>query len=239
MRSLAGPCGPSATKWAVVGVTLGFGLVGRADGALTLTLSEPGFAALTVTDAANTGTISYVGSYGTFQTSFTAGLSDRLTSSSTDATLQLQSLDVKSTSTAATPLTLTLSDDGYAFPAATGSTVSLDSAFGGSVTMGTAGDSVAFQSYVLSPATTTGAQTYTASVNDPGTTSFSRNVTPVAFIRPATYSLENVTTISLSGAGEQANLSGTTSVSTAVPEPTTAAVVGTLVLGGLGVRRRR
>ena len=218
----------------------GFAGVGRAGAALTLTLSEPGYTSMTVTDAANTGALSFFGSFGDFQTNFIAGLSNKLSSPTpAAATLQIQSIDVKNLSTGGTKdtLTLTLSDDGYTFPAATGSALSLDSAFGGSLSNATAGDSATFQSFVLSPSTTTGVQTYTSAATDPGTTSFSRNVTPVTFIRPAAFTLENVTTISLSGASEQANLSGTTTASTAVPEPASAAAAAVVGLGLLGRRR--
>ena len=232
-RGLKALVGMSGAMAAVAGA-------GQARGALTLTLSEAGFSPLTVTDSSNSGALSFFGTYGDFQTNFIAGLSNKLsTPTPAAATLQIQSINVKNTSAGGTTntLTLTLSDDGYTFPAATGSTLSLDSAFGGSLSNATAGDSATFQSFVLSPSTTTGLQTYTAATTDPGTTSFSRNVVPVTFVRPAAYTLENVTTVSLSGASEQANLSGTTTASPAVPEPASAAAIALLGAGLLGRRR--
>jgi hypothetical protein len=212
---------------------------GQAKAALMLTLSETGFAPFTVVDSGNTGSLSFIGTYGDFQTNFVAGISDKLTTPPPPgATLQVESIDVKNLSTAGVTktLTLVLTDDGYTFPTTLGSLDKLDSAFGGTFTGATAGDTATFQSFVVAPATTTGVQSYTAPVSDPGTTSFSTNVVPVNFTQPAAYTLTNTTTISLTGAFEQSNLSGTTTVTAAVPEPVSLAAVALAL--PLALRRR-
>jgi hypothetical protein len=221
----------------VVGVAATAG-VRPADAALTLTLSEPGFAPQTFIDTGNTGGVSYFGTYGTFSTNFIVGESNKLVNPTSVASLQVESLNVVSLGSGGTTstLTVTLSDNGYTFPGTAGSSDLLESSVGGTFTSPNAGDGVTFTSSVISPATTTGLQSYTAPSTVVGTTSFSSVATPVGFIDPSTYSLTNVTKISLSGAGESVNVSGSTTVVAAVPEPTTASVAA---VAGLALLRRR
>jgi hypothetical protein len=209
---------------------------------LILTISETGFATFTATDVGNTGAISFFGPYGDYQTNFVGGLSDKLTSPTPGAaTLQIQSLDVKNLANGAAskPLTITLTDDNYTFPSTIGSLLQLDSSFGGTFTNQTLGDTATFQSFVVSPATTTGLQSFVVPISNPGTSSFSLNVIPVNFTRPAAYTLTNVTTVSLNASFAQANLSGTTTVTAVTPEPMSLACLALAGVGALTRRSRR
>jgi hypothetical protein len=233
----------SKHRLAAAAIAGGAALAGgrQANASLTLTLSEPGFSPQTYTDTTDTGAISYFGDYGTFSTNFVVGESNKLTGGVTTgvASLQIESLNVVSLGLGSgTPetLTVTLSDNGYTFPGTTGSTDKLGSSVGGTFTSPNAGDSVTFMSSVVSPATTTGLQAYTAPATVVGTTSFSSVATPVTFLDPSTYSLTNVTTITLSSSGESANVSGSTTVTAAVPEPATASLAA---VAGLALLRRR
>ena len=87
---------------------------------LMLTLSEQGFAPVTVTDTGNTGTVSYFGSYGGFSTNVVIGVSNQFSAPTpTAAQIQVQSVEVTSTTAGTTPQTLavTVSDSGFTFPA--------------------------------------------------------------------------------------------------------------------------
>jgi hypothetical protein len=226
-----------AAAGTVAFATVAFGR--PAGAALMLTLSEPGYAPVTFTDTTNSGGVSYFGTYGTFSTNFIVGESDKLDAGQTVGNLQVESLNVTNiANTGTSVLTVTVSDNNYAFPGGPGSADTLGSSFGGSLTSPNAGDVVTFQSSVLSPSTTTGLQSYTAPATISGTYAFASTATPVGFADPGTYSLTNVTTISLSGAGESANVSGSTTVTgpSAVPEPATATVG---VFAGIAVLHRR
>ena len=209
-----------------------------AKAALALTLSEPGYTPFTRTDTLNTGSVSFIGTFGDFQTNFVVGLTNQVTGTGATANMQLQSLNVKSLASAGTQntLTVTLTDNGFTFPLAPGSTVQLGSSIGATLTMPVVNDSITFQSSVLSPSTTTGLQSYTAPASVAGlsTTSFSSVATPVNFTRGTDYALQSVTTISLTGGMETSNISASTTVTgsvAGVPEPTSAALA--LIAGGL------
>jgi hypothetical protein len=230
---------PGRALVAAAAVSAGLlGMARPAHAALMLTLSEAGYAPVTLTDATNTGSLSYSGSYGDFSTNFVIGYTNQLTGAGPVANLQIESLDVTSlTNSGAKTLTVSLDDPGYTFPGTTGSTVTLGSSIGGTLTGASPGDAVTFQSFVSSPAVSTGLQTFVVQGSPGASTPFSSAATPVPFVRGSTFELSDVTTISLAGAGDTANVSGATTVTAPVPEPATASLLA--VASAMFLRRRR
>ena len=156
--------------------------------------------------------------------------------------LQVQSLDIQNLSATPASLVIRVSDAGFTQPGGAGSPMLLSSSVGGTFTLGNVGDNVTFQSFAdpnnAQPAGAVASPAQSFSKLNPALTteSFS-SLTSAPFTRNAgAYSLTNITTTTLS-AGGQLNISGTTTA-TAVPEPTTLALVGFGVTG-LVVRRRR
>ena len=213
------------------------GIAYRADAALSVTISEAGFAPMTQTDTANSGEVQFSGPYGDFSTNFVIGVTNELNGTQPVANLQVESLDVTSQSNSG-PKTLivTLTDPGYTFPGTNGSTVQLGSSVGGTFTGAITGDSLTFQSFSTAPTVSTAIQSFTVPSSPGTTTPFSSSATPVAFVRGSSFTLSDVTTITLAGAGDTINVSGATTVS-AVPEPAIASgiAVASLVL----LRRNR
>jgi hypothetical protein len=113
----------------------------------------------------------------------------------------------------------------------------MTSALGGTITPATAGDLVSFQSFatpqVGSPVTT-GLQAYNATTF-PGAETVVIPTASATFTRSPSFTLSDTTYLSVAP-GEAANLSGTTTVTTPVPEP----VSGGLLVGGvlIGLSRR-
>lgn len=214
--------------------------VSSAKAALTLTLSETGFAPSTLTDSGNTGQVTFNGSYGDFSTNIVVGSSNKLDPTPGPlAQLEIQTLDITKVGNAGSKtLTVTLTDDGYTFPGSTGTSDTLSSTVGGTISNGTAGDSVTFQSFAQPSGATPGLQTFTAVTPTGGSNqSFNLPIISTNFTRGATYTLSNVTTISLSNGNESTNVSGSTTVG-AVPEPASAALLALLGTGLLGRARR-
>jgi hypothetical protein len=212
---------------------------------LTLTISEPGFTPYTATDAANTGDLTFDGTYGDFSANFIVAFSDQPTAPpGAAATLDLTSLNVVNTSntTGQHTLTITLNDNGYTTPLSAGSTVYLQSSISGSLTDPLAGDGVTLDSAVVSPSVNAGLLTYTVPTSSPGADPFQVTASPVAFTQPASYALTSTTTLSMSNPGESITLNDSTAVSatptngTGIPEPAT---LGFLAWGGFVLLRPR
>jgi len=218
----------------------------HANAALTITLSEAGYAPFTVTDTGNTGETEtgYI-SYGTFRGNIDVATSNKLASPTpSEAILQLTGL--LTSNTAGGTLTITTSDTGFAFPGLTGSTEYMDSVGSGTLAPSVAGDLVTFQSTataisgVASSNVSAGLQTYLSPGIASGTVSF-RDPTDVntTFTRGSSFDLTNAFTVTLGAANEQVNLSGTTTVSL-IPTPEPVSSTGLIVaVSGLLMRRRR
>jgi hypothetical protein len=211
--------------------------------ALTLTLTEPGFAPQQYTDAVTPGQVSFFGSYGSFTTDIEIGLTNINTPTAPTAYLQIQSLDVTNNSSSANDLTVTLAETTpFTFPGNPSSQLTLTSALGGTITPATAGDTVSFQSTATpiggSPVSDTigSPPTYTAV----GSTGAENVVIPTEtanFTEGSGYTLQDVTGMSIAP-GEAVNVSGTTSVTVAVPEPVTGGLLAGVAMLALGRRRR-
>jgi MYXO-CTERM domain-containing protein len=222
----------------VAGALIGGLTAASARAALTLTLSEPGFAPVTGTASGNTDT--FFGSYGDFSTNIVVGFTNSATPSAA-AELQIQTLNViNNNQTGTKALTISLTDTGYTFPGVPGQPLRMTSSIGGTLTSPVAGDTITFQSTatptggpVLS--TSTPPQTYVAPTTTPGAVGFSVPDANVLFTQTGSYSLSNQLVLSLASSGETANLSGSTTV-TAVPEPT---ILAAAAVAGLGLLRRR
>jgi hypothetical protein len=235
---------PRAVFLAMSAATVAGG-VSSVRAALTLTISEPGFAPVQVTDAATPGQVSYLGSYGTFSTDIEVGLTNINTPTDSSAYLQLKSLDVtnEASTGAAADLTVTLAEStAFTFPGTPISLMALSSAMGGTITPATAGDTVSFQSIVTpetggaSSAVITAAPTFTAT-DSTGAENVVIPTESVDFTRTSSYTLENITDLSIDP-GEALNVSGTTSVSS-VPEPIGGSLLAAAAAMGLARRRRR
>ncbi len=182
--------------------------------------------------ATYSGTIgSFIGTY-TFATSNSPGTATR-------GLLQVSSINVRNTSSGIATLRITLQDTDYTAPGKTGDLLTLQSSIGGTIAESRPGDTVVFQSWAdsgnapLAIASTAGPQVYASDSNV--LQSYEDTVISPFFRGGASYSLANVTTVTLS-AGAQTNISGTTSV--LVPEPASLSAVGMAVIG-LVARRRR
>jgi len=218
-----------------------------AKGTLILSLDEisgpdagqPGSSA-TEYDPANTE-VSYAGTLGDFSVTIDTGFSNE-SSPGTEATLDIDTLDVKSLISAPVVLQVTLSDDGFTFPGLPGNVLNLASALGTTFQNSANTDTVTFQSTVSDTNSTvsTGLQTSTSPGGGPVAPGSSAPTPQVPFDWvAASYTLQNVTTLTFSTSGEIENVAGSTStqvVSGSVPEP---ASLGTLALGGLMLMRRR
>jgi hypothetical protein len=214
---------------------------GRAGAALTMTLSEPGFSVVNVPYTAGSSTISYSAAYGDYTTDIVAGFSNSGTPGSIGQ-LQLESLDVKDTTGAATGLTITFSDNGFTFPGAVGSLLLVQSALGGTLTNSAAGNSVTFQTTATpgaGAAAVTPLQTYTSPGSPLAPLPFDMPTTSATFVQSGSYTLGEVLTFSLSGAGSAANLSGSSTVTAAVPEPASLAAASLAGIALLGRRSRK
>ena len=230
-----------------VAAGLGLAAASRSDAALTITLSEPGFAPVTVTDTGNTGTVSNFTSYGTFNViDVEVAVSDRL-QSPTPAQATLQVTAILEGTTAGGTLSITTTDSGYTFPGVTGNTEFIASSMGGTLAPATLNDTVTFLSTatattgVAASNVSTGVQTYFSPGSSAGTNSFSTPNASTTFIRGSSFDLTNQLTVTLNSGFEQANLSGTTTVSLAqprVPEPASATLLA-IGAGSYLLRRRR
>jgi hypothetical protein len=238
--------GTVKTTMVLTGAVAGLGLaagIRSSNAALILTATEPGFAPITATETGNTGQVVLSGPVGDFTTNIVIGYTDINSPTSGSAQLQVESLDVENISgaTGTKTLTVTLQESTpFTFPGTASSTDLLTSALGGTLTPSKVGDAISFQSFATpasGPAVATGLETYTFAASNAGATGFQVPNSSVTFGQSASYVLENISTLSLSG-GETINVSGTTTV-TAVPEPVSIGLIaGTAVLGLAGRRRR-
>ena len=176
----------------------------------------------------------------TFATSNSPGLS-------TGDILQVTSIDVRNTGSGSRGLDISLSDNNFTNPA--GPTYNLASSVAATITGGTVGDSVRFQSYADSSnilnghEATTGIQSGTLAVSAVIPVSLSTPDVNTLFSSAVPFSISNELTIALSG-GAQANVSASTTVTAfadglggpVVPEP---ASLSLLVFAGMGLLSRR
>jgi len=219
----------------------------QANAALTILLSEPGFASVPFVDSGNTGTVSNFTSYGTFKIiDLEVAVSDKLQSPTpTQATLQITAI-IESNTSGGT-LTITTSDNQYGFPGVTGNTEFMDSSMSGTLAPATLNDLITFQSTATPTDGVAGTvsstlQSYTSPGLNSGTTAFQAPDANTNFVRGASFDLSNQLQITMNSAFEQANVGGTTTVSlvqTRTPEPASGMVmlgaIGSMMLG----RRRR
>jgi hypothetical protein len=211
---------------------------------LVLTLDEISGpdAGATVTESDPTNTdVSYIGPLGDFSANVDIGFSNESSlGSGIEATLQVHSLEVESTTSVAAIMQVTLSDSGFSFPGSSGDTLSLNS-FENAATFVDAGtsDKVQFQSTAFDPtAISTTLQESDAPSGGSGTGSAPPDES-TTFVRGTSYTLQNVTTLYFSEASEQENAGGTTTTldeGSSVPEPTS---LSAIALGGLLLTRRR
>jgi len=178
-----------------------------------------------------------------FTTNITVGFSNKTDPSvGSQAVLQIQSLDIsKSTNNTLHTLLIHLTDDNFTSPGLSGDNMLLSSTMTGTATNPTAGDVVTFQSFADPGGNTPGLQSYTSTGASTGFVT-SPNPATSNFVRGATFTLSNDTSISVSGGSTQMNVSGSTTVSSlgpAIPEPTTATLIGLTALPLLYRRSRR
>lgn len=220
------------------GLLLLLGAPSGANATLALYLQEAGVnggAITQVATGANFDSTSFTGTYGDFRVSILGGSSDNGASLSD---LLSSTTSVKNNSGSTATLHLYVSQNNYTLPA--GTPLKVESGLGGSVTTGNLGLTGIFQAYadqnnglLALGGFTNGPQnaTKTGSTFDTGS---ARGL----FSRTGNYSLSSVANITLSGGG-QINYSSHVRV-TATPEPSTMAMVATLVpLLGFGLRMRR
>jgi len=212
-----------------------------ARGALTLTLSEPGYAPVTGTVSGSTD--AYVGSYGDFTTDVVVGYSNSTTPGSLGE-LQVQSLNIVDSaagSGVSKALTITFTDNDFTFPGLVGSKELLTSSLGGTLIAGTAGDKITFQSTATPSSGTAanpGVQTYTDPISNAGSQSFNIPAATATFTSTGLYTLSSQLVATFSTSGENANLSGTATVATVVPEPVSLSMMGIAATALLARRRR-
>jgi hypothetical protein len=258
-KAALGGCAGSLTIAAALAAS-GLIWAGPARAALTLTISEPGAPggpiSTTVTDNgagdndSTPGSIEFNDpSFGDFKTNVLVGFSNKNDpTAGPEADLQIQSLDItKNTNASIASLIITLSDTGFTFPGNSGDNMLMSSSLAGTVTHSVAGsgDNVTFKSIANPSGATTPLETAVLPGNT-GSVPLAFTATPVTstvnFVRGASFDLSNVTTVTLSNGNEATNLSGTTTVISlgpAVPEPTTAALIGLIGLPAIFRRSRR
>ena len=184
--------------------------------------------------------------FGDFSTSIDVGTSNENTGT-TQAILQINSIDSvfvpSGPFSGPVVLQLTLTQDGFTFPGASGNTLNLTSAINSSTfANSSSSDNVTFLStaFDTSDTATTPLETSTSPGGSSLVPGSGAPAQTVPFLRTATsYTLENVLTLTFSTSGEEENVGGTTATvlgTPSVPEP---ASLGTLALGGLMLMRRR
>jgi hypothetical protein len=216
---------------------------------LIVTLTEVGVGSFTATDNVSNdndptlGSIDTTHTFPDFTTNITVGFSNKTDpNAGPEAEIDVSSIDITKTGNSAPhTLIVTVSDDGFVFPGNSGDKMMLTSSLGGTATnvVAGSGDNLTFvstadstntptQSAVLPPGTNAA---FTA-LPDPSTTTF---------VRGASYTLSNTTTLNLSGSNEKINFSGSTttvSLGPNVPEPTPA-MLALLGIAPLLLSRRR
>ena len=231
---------------AVASLTL-IGGVRASQAGVSLTLSNGSI--VTITDGQlgfdlnpNPGAITFVGPVGNFSTTITSGTSNSIGDPS-GANLQINSMAFRNTTASLQTLTITFGDTNFTVPG--GSSLSLSSSIGGTISNAQVGDQILFQSYADNSntgsisggsVTTTGVQTF--NVTSPGIIPpFLIASSPASFSAAGAYSLTNKITITLSP-NAVANVSGTTYVTAAVPEPASLALLAPVALTLLARRKR-
>src|SRR5271156_4273947 len=133
---------------AMLGMTALAALAPAAKGALVLTLTElagpSAGATATVSDPTNTEVI-YALPIGDFSTNIDVGFSN-LNTGTSEATLQVHTLDITSNVAGPVVLQVQLMDNGFTFPGVSGSVLTLSSSLAATFEQSNAGDSVLFQS---------------------------------------------------------------------------------------------
>ncbi len=189
----------------------------------------------------NIGEISTVSSIGGFGVQITVSEANS-PGNATDGTLQIQSLDITNDNPGPATLTIRVSDNGYTLPGGAATPMLLGSAMGGTFTNAGVGDTVQFQSFAdpanAQPATavSTADLTFTNPSTSATPNSFSGNNNQPWIRGAGAYSMTSISIVTLSP-NATANISGSTTATTTVPEPIFGAA-GLLAVGLLGRRRR-
>jgi hypothetical protein len=222
-----------------------------AKGVLTLTLTEiqapagdPNLnATATFTaDPSNPDQVTDFAPFGDFGTNINIGFSN-LTTGSTEAELQVHNLDIQTNSNVVgqVALSVKLSDGNFTFPGSSGSVLTLQSSLSALFDNSAPGDVALFQSTAFDNTQTVSTPLQT-STSPGGVGTVAGSPAPdqsVSYTRGSSYSLQDVTVMFFSQAGENENVGGTTttlSTGSSVPEPTS---LGALAIGSLLMMRRR
>lgn len=228
-----------------------------ANASVVLVLSESGFPSLTLTDAATPGKIAFTGAYGDFSADITLAKSNS-PGAAGNGLLSLKSDFLTNTGSSVATLDLNVADTGFNTPGTSASSVSLNSALGGTFTTSVNTDSIQYTSYadpnnnLLDSLASTPAPGGVSSTGSPLLTSpggvaqafsdQSQTIFTRSGVGTGAYSLAGLTTVSLAPGDSVISFSADAATSATVgnnlPEPTSAAIM--LVGGGmLALRRRR
>jgi hypothetical protein len=239
----------SSTRLMAGAVLAGLLFTGSAKAALVLTLTElsgpHAGATYTQTDPTNTAVIDVTPfASGDFSTNIDIGSSD-LNTGVTQASLQIQYLNITSNVAGPVSLEISLSDNGFTFPGVPGDLLTLGSSASATLTNSKTGDTLTFQSQAYDGINTytDPLQSLTVTNGSTGTQALPTNNVSTSFYwdsAASAYSLADAATLNFSQAFEQENFNGTTVTTlstTAVPEPVSAILLAPVMLL-LGRRKR-